>query len=241
MTVRYRFSLLILSLLSCLMLPLCAAPNSAQAQRFLPRTTDGHTLDHLHQQSYLQQKAQALRNERELYPVDKGRWDYWSMGLGAGVASITRNSANGKSEQDGTLDVRLGLERSVYLNPNWTVSVDLSLLTPAVRIGCVVDENTRVCLGLHYWLFRRINDQPDPFDQGNLAIHKPSSQDLRERFDFVNALFLSPSVSIDHFISRNCFVRGTFSYDRVLQYNKKGQLVKKWHWPQVLVTLNFQF
>ena len=114
-------------------------------------------------------------------------------------------------------------------------------MTPAVRLGCVVDENTRVSLGLHYWMMRRVNDQPDPFDQGNLAMNNPNREDKRELYSFVNPLFLSPSISVDHFISRNCFLRGTLSYDRLLQFTKTGKLHAKWHWPEFLLTLNFQF
>lgn len=225
-------------LFSFFCVPLVATQRNAQrSPHFLPRQADSHSLDHLHQQSYLQQKARNFRRERELYPIEQDRWDYWSVGLGAGLGMITERHADGKIEKGSMPDVRLGLERSIYLNDNWTLSFDISLLTPAIRLGCIINENTRITVGFHYWMLRRLHVN----ESRGFRTTGPKEESTREPYSLVNQFLVSPAVSVDHFFSRNSFLRGTFSYDLVHRYSDAGELQSKWYWPQFLLTLNLRF
>ena len=233
-----RFLFLALSLFS---LSRHAAGSTAQRAPQMPSQLDSRTLDHLQQQAYLQQRSQMFQNGYAIHqqPRNKKRWDYWSMGLGAGLGIISVRPVSGRRRRGALPDIRLGLERSWYLNDQWTLSVDLAFMTPAIRLGCIVNEDTRITFGVHHWMFSELRTK---FDESGITVpNKLNKDDRRETWRFKNQLLLSPALGVDRFISHNCILRGVLSYDLVHCYHENGDLHSKIHWPQFTVSLNFRF
>lgn len=191
------------------------------------------------------QSARRAAHTAYLHGTDNVRssvWDYWSMGLGLGVGMLYLSLPDGDSYRLPWPDMRLGFERSWYLTDQFTAQVDLALLTPTLRLGYVVNERTRVSAGMGIWLLGMHGlwvDLPNIEDRlrgsGNVAV-----QDMRH-YSLKNRLVVSPSISLDHFVSTNCFLRVTASYDQARIAIDAPDRPAMVHWPQLLVSLNFKF
>lgn len=170
-------------------------------------------------------------------------WDYWSMGFGLGGGMLYASFPDGEAYRLPWPDMRLGFERSWYLTNQFTAQFDLALLTPTFRLGYVVNERTRVSAGMGVWLLGLHGfwvSMPSLEDRLRGSSGSAATQDMRH-YSLKNRLVISPSISLDHFISTNCFLRMTASYDQArISLNSPDRPVMV-HWPQLLVSLNFRF
>lgn len=174
---------------------------------------------------------------------NRDQWQYWSMGIGGGAGLIYAGSADGNHTVFPWPDVRVGVERSWYLTDQFTAAVDLALFTPTARLGYLLNDNTRFSLGLGLWLLgsfginfvrSRVNEDSLLASSSRMAVKDARAVHTK------NELMLTPSIALDHFLSRNCFVRAAASYDRIrLTIDKRQTFVV--HWPQITMSLNFKF
>ena len=184
------------------------------------------------------------------------KWDYWSVGLGLGASYITDISWLFNMREAVLPDGRLSIEKSFYLSDNVTLAVDLALCTPTVRLGTPIGKNGRFSIGAGIPLF---------FLRGRTHT-KPSSREgtrgmdsgHEEAYHVRNNIPVTPSISYDHFITKNAFVRASLTYDqlvvapvtRVRKFNgKPGEYTERirWedkniiHWPGLMVSVNLRF
>lgn len=169
------------------------------------------------------------------------KWNYWSMGIACGAGVAFFGHMHAEQYEQGLPDVRLSIERSWYLTNNLTASFDFSLFTPTVRCGYLLGSRTRVSCGIGLWLFgwysayglRRLSEYVEMLDQGVVG-------KMQQELNITNVFTFTPSVSFDHFLSDNCFLRVTASYDRAyLRLNEDHMFAVAW--PQLTMGLNFRF
>lgn len=195
------------------------------------------------QQARLNNRFQKTTYSGSVLESDPDRWQYWSMGIGGGVGLIYAGSVDGNHTVFPWPDMRVGIERSWYLTDQFTATVDLALFTPTVRLGYLLDDKTRFSIGLGLWLLgsyginlvrARVNEDSLLASSSRLAVKDARAVHTK------NELMLTPSIALDHFVSRNCFVRAAASYDRIRLTIDKRQTFAV-HWPQITVSLNFKF
>lgn len=201
-----------------------------------------HAVAQTQKQASLQHRSmrQSAPSWREHEGAVSSTWRYWAMGLAIGGGVIFAGDGD-DHHRIPFPDIRLSVEKSWYLTTRFTAAFDCSLFTPTLRFGYIVGESTRVSLGIGLWLLglysvyglHRFSEYIDMLGK-NIAMKAKREHALK------NVLKVTPSLSLDHFLSSNCFFRLTVSYDRMLlELNKRHEI--KVQWPQLTMGLNFKF
>lgn len=185
-------------------------------------------------------------------------WDYWSYGIGAGIGLIHGQYATSQKSDSADIqsdirlknfaypipDLRLSLEKSWIIAPHVTATLDLSLLTPAVTIGYLLSERTRIYCGVCYPVsvnHQRLNYENTVSttkrdEAGNLVTDKRILCSIACKNAFG---LITPLAGLDTFIAPRTLLRIGLSYDwgRLYDTINKRPVDGSIHWPQVTVTL----
>ena len=168
-------------------------------------------------------------------------WKYWSMGLAIGGGVVFAGDAQGEKHRIPWPDMRLSIEKSWYLTDRFTAVIDCSLFTPTLRLGYLLSEQTRLSLGVGIWLLGLYGVYGlKQFSEYIDMLGKGVAMKAQREVGIKNIIKVTPSISLDHFLSSNCFFRLNVSYDRMLiDLNKRHRLTVQW--PQLTMGLNFMF
>jgi len=148
-------------------------------------------------------------------------WDYWSWGFGLGLYTPLGNQTDMFIPIP---DFRVSVERSWYMTSSVSCVLDISVMTPTVRIGFNVDKRTRIVVGLGCWV------------SANLLSLNAIKKTLKKRdVGFKNEFPLTPSIGVDHYIGKSSFFRAICSLD-CLKIEGKIMVL-----PTVMLSLQMMF
>jgi len=187
--------------------------------------------EHLQSQVTLQGRAQQLLEHRVVDAV-RTKWNYWGFGMSAGIGIVSIHRGSQREDPIMWPDFRVSLERSFSIGDSTTLSLDLALLTPTVRLGYLIGDRVRVGFGLGWWVLGNAKVQLK-WDDTDLA-------DNSKSYSITNTSRLTPSFNIDCFISKRNMFRFVLSYDHITLHDSDEELISV-YWPQLSVGLVFTF
>ena len=168
-------------------------------------------------------------------------WQYWAMTLGGGGALVFTDDPVAGSSHSWVPDASIMLERSWYLTDQFTAMLDISFITPTIRLGYVISEQSRVSFGVGMWFYMFWGHRPFmvfALEEMRLRGGGVAVKELEDG-PYKKSLDVTPSIAFDHFLSKNCFLRVTASYDQLYTMRDLHKIVV--HWPQVSLSLSFKF